>query len=329
MTPDKVDVPMARFPYLLTLLLLGLRVSAQSQYVPAYLVDETGEEVAVEILDRDWVDNPRRFRYREGNDDRVGTLEGIREFGYADGSLRYLRATVDIDRSDDRPSKLSSSPQPLYESDTVFLEWLVDGEADLFYWEKGEVRRLFYRLGDAAPTPLVNRRYRRGYRIIDQALYRGQLRTDVNCDVPDYAFKDLTYQREDLVHYFADYNDCRGADYRKSLRPPAPGNVRLYLRPGGAYFFGELRTDNGAPTPEVSPLVETLGARVGLEVEMVLPLANERWSLFAEAYVQRVSSGGDSTTAPGSTVNLRSVNVPLGVRRYFYLSGDRSLFIQG
>ncbi|WP_116127080.1 hypothetical protein [Lewinella sp. IMCC34183] len=313
---------------LLILCAFAIDLSGQSAYKSGYLVNASGQRESVRILDRDWVDNPLQFRYLTADDQRLrGTVAAVREFGYDDGSLRYLRAVAPIDRSSNRVGELSSSSQPEYKNDTVFLEWLVDGAADLFYYEDGELRRFFYRLGDGVPRPLVNRRYRRGQAVLEQAPFRGELRRQVNCGGADADVRDLGYRRRELVAYFEEYNACEGVAYQTMVRQPAADWLRISLRPGGSFHFGEVRFDGSFGGRRIPELVPTTGVRLGVEAEAVLPLANQQWSVFGELYVQRVTSGRDSITRGDASLNLRSLNVPLGFRRYIHLGPQRSLFV--
>ncbi|WP_168797483.1 outer membrane beta-barrel protein [Neolewinella litorea] len=302
---------------------------AQSEYLPGYIVLRDGERREVEILDRDWVDNPRQFRYREDDREvRIGDLTRVREFGYAEGGLRYLRAVVDIDQSSERMDRLSESSEPVFVTDTVFLEFLVDGEADLFYFESGEMKRFFYRQGEDKLAPLINRSFlENGFRV-ERPTFRGQLRSAINCSTPEVTLRKIAYRRADLVDYFVDYNSCRGASYRVDLRPTNPNRFRVRLRPGVEYYAGPVLFDNGFGGHSRSMLVGTVGPRFGIEVEHILPYANERWALFVEVYYHSLRSEVQQENTRNATVNLRSVNVPLGFRRYLHLSPAKSFFFE-
>lgn len=305
----------------------GQWLTAQAHYRPAYLIDETGTRREVSILDRDWADNPRRFRYLSGAERREGTLANVREFGYADGSLRYLRSVVLIDQTSDRVNDLSTSEQSEYQRDTVFLEWLVDGEADLFYWEAGDVRRFFFRQGEGDPQPLINRRYRNRQLIVRQELYRGQLRSSVNCGTTDETLRRLMYPRTAFVQYFEAYNDCREVNYRVSFRDRSARPFRFAFRPGVEFYVGHTASTSALGIESRASLPPTAAWRMGLEVEYVIPLRNERWRLFSEVYYHHVRGEELEEGSRNVTINLRSVNLPLGVRRYVPLPGEWTAFL--
>lgn len=316
-----------RYTLLLCLLTACLPVCAQATWRPGYVVTDDGRRQDVEIYDLDWVDTPTRFRYRAGSETRTVGTDEVRAFGLADGSLRFLRQRVAIDRSGDAADELTTSDKPDFREETVFLEWLVDGAADLFYWEEGETRRFFYRLDDAPLTPLIKRRYLRGSQIVDQDQFRGTLRAAVNCRAADRELRSLRYTRRDLVAYFEQDNRCRGGASVTLRRRDNGERARLYLRAGGNVYFGHALFGNNFNGHDERPLLPTYGVMLGPEAEVFLPRANHRWSATGGVYLQRSSSGNEEIPPQRSSLDLRSVNLPLGVRRYFYLGRDRALFL--
>ncbi len=110
--------------------------------------------------------------------------------------------------------------------------------AYLFYWEAGDVRRFFFRQGEGDPQPLINRRYRNRQLIVRQELYRGQLRSSVNCGTTDETLRRLMYTRTAFVQYFEAYNDCREVNYRVSFRDRSARPFRFAFRPGVEFYVG-------------------------------------------------------------------------------------------
>ncbi len=317
-----------RLTLLLAFLLFTTLVRAQSEFEPGYLVTSEGERKAVEIYNYDWSDNPTSFRYRTSADSVFRAEIGeVREFGLDDGRFRYLRATVPIDQSEDQDWELSTSETPEYREQTVFLEWLVDGEADLLYWQDDDLRRFFFRVGPEPIQPLISRRYRQGQLIFEQTTYRGQLRSEVNCDINDRELRVLAYSRKNLTAYFRGYNACRGVDFVVASRQPEGRRVSVNLRAGGSYSGGRMLLSNGIGGHVTKTIEYTPAPRLGLEVEMMLPFLNNRWAVIGEMYYRRLTTNSSMESREKVAIHLRSVNFPVGVRRYLHLGGGKAIFV--
>ncbi len=319
-------------PHLVYLLLTTTLLIAQPAPRPGYLIDLVGTRSEVYIIDRDWVDNPGSFRYRSDaatGDWQTATVSEVSEFGYTDGSLQYRRFTVGIDRSSEQPKLLSTAAVPQYVEETVFLELLVEGPAELYAYTEGNLRRFYYRRGTGSMQPLVSRVYRVGSVGIQRDdSFRGTLRRELSCGPPqDARLAELRYERVPLVRYVTAYNDCVGGASRTLVRRTARGRLSIAPRVGverGTIVFGEVTSFGTMLESEVTD--DRL--RYGLEVEYQLPFANNRWAVFAEVAQRRVR--GQRTRGLDRSINFyyQAVTVPLGIRRYIAITGGSSgLFV--
>ena len=308
-----------------------LPLTAQNTPRAGYLINATGTRSEVYILDRDWANNPTTFKYRteEATGDwQTATTDEVSEFGYTDGSLLYRRFTVGVDRSSDQPKQLSTSPLPEYVKETVFLELLVEGPAELYAYTEGNLRRFYFRMEGDDVQPLVSRAYRVGSIGIQRDdSFRGTLRRALSCGPPqDARLAALRYERAPLVRFFTAYNDCVGGDSRTLVRRTARGRLSIAPRIGverGTIVFGEITSFGTTLESEVTDQ----RLRYGLEVEYQLPFANNRWAVFAE--VAQRSVRGQRSRGLDRSINFfyQAVTVPLGIRRYVDISGNSGLFL--
>lgn len=320
------------FVLLLIILMPIVRLAGQSTYESGYIVLEDGGRKTVSIYNYGWVNNPERFRYREpGSEETIlGTLDDVTEFGLADGSLRYLRQSVNIDRSGIRPDYLSESSEPEYERVTVFLEWLVDGEVDLFRWEEKDNAHYFFRAGAAEPEELISRRYRKENRIYSREyFFRGQLRRGLNCEyLAEHDFRNLAYATKDLVLIIKAANACRDAQVTTSIREAKGRRFNLTARLGASHLSGDLRLD-GPFGRDRLPLSGAVAPRIGLEVEYRIPLAGNRWGVFGElAYYHYATEKLGDEPRPLVSLDHRAAGLDLGVRRYVFFGDKFALFGQ-
>ncbi|MCP9235900.1 hypothetical protein [Lewinella sp. JB7] len=317
---------MPRLYFLVVLIWPSLMLTGQASYQAGYLIDHEGMRREIEVYDFGWVDNPVRFKYRTADGQILtGDVTTVAEFGLADESLRYLTAKVEIDSSRDHTAGLDQHSKPQWVTERVFLEYVVDGEADLFYWEAGERKRYFYRLASEVPVQLVNRRYLKERKIITQHNYRGQLQSAVFCPESGNALSTLKYTRRELADYFQSYNACTG-NLSKTYRPaPTSSPLQVWLGGGMGLYTGPTRHLLAGSD---KPIGTTYSQTLGLTVERILPLAKQRWAVHFGAQYQRISSTSLVPPSGGSAVYLQLINVPFGVKRYIHLSARSAAFIR-
>ena len=312
----------------IAVLLLFSSLTAQNSYKTGYIIDQQGRRTEVEIYDKDWVSNPEHFRYRTvDGETQQGDPRTIREFGYQDGSLRYRLFTVDIDQSSTRVTTMSTLPTPEYRAMTVYLEWLVDGEADLFFWKNGNTERLFLRLGEESPDQLVSRSYLKEGGVIDNTnQYRAELLKALDCGVSRSDVLASSYTRESLADIVHQYNACIGVPTEQQMvRTPRPDRFSLALRLGAEQFWGMIHSDRTNGLGGDYTLDRTVSPRIGVEAQALLPFGNNRWALYTEAYYHSFNNraAGPET----AIIDYQSVNVAGGARRYIYLSQSTALFV--
>ncbi|PPK88696.1 hypothetical protein CLV84_1666 [Neolewinella xylanilytica] len=320
---------MPRNQVLIGLAFLPAFILAQSEYRSGYLITEGGERRAVEIFDQDWAANPDHFRYRtSGGEPRRGDLSNVVEFGLEGRELRYLRAEVDIESSPRQLNSLSESPLPQYTHDEVFLEVLVDGAADLFYYQTGQLVQFFYRLGDGPIKPLINRTYLSDERMVVQDLYRDVLQRWVNCGATDRQIAQLAYRRKDMLAYFEGYHRCTGEAFTKYERIKADRRFRVALRPGVDYHSTSIGVNipgGGTKTVEYG---STVAPRLGVEAELSFRFLHGEWALVTEAYYQSYRlEWPEEPAAEAVDMEMKYLSVPWGVRRYFELSTATAAYL--
>jgi hypothetical protein len=300
---------------------------AQEVFQPGYIIDLEGQRINVDLRVQDWYRNPERFRYRMADGSmRRDSVKTIREFGLRDGSLRYRAFTVALDRASPVISRMSTSPAPDFDTVTVFLEYLVDGEADLLYWAgNDDTEAFFYRLGDSVPQQLISRDYLLNRQVIDnRGLFRNQLLSDLSCDM-NKDISSMAYTREALVDYVRAFNTCRGTESELTLRRVRPSLLRFTISGGGLSLFGDV-SDATFPDGDRGYELGRLAPILDIEAEFSLPIGKRRWALLAAGYPLRFSQ----PLAEGAgELRYRSLNLRAGLRRYMYLRPGLALLLGG
>jgi hypothetical protein len=207
---------------------------------------------------------------------------------------------------------------------TIYLEWLVDGEADLFVWKRGNRVRYFLRTGEDLPRQLVSREYLQGERVVDGSkMFRADLLEQLDCDVTKADVLRTEYSQKSLIEIVDQYNACRGTPTERTVRQPREKSLSFAVRLGVERVSGSIYEERGF-TKSRYDYGATTSALLGVEAQALLPFANQRWALFASAYYHRFDNGNPEGTAG---VDYRSVSIHGGFRRYIYLSKQTAVFL--
>ena len=314
---------MFRFASLSLIFSLPCWLYCQTTFKEGYLITPAGERQTVEIRDRDWATNPQHFTYRvTGGETRRGDLSTVIEFGLLSNEVRYVRSTVDLEVSPREINSLSKSSLPEYRRQEVFLEVLVEGAADLFYFRTPSLKQFFYRLGSGPIKPLINRQYLRGDRIVQQDLYRSVLGAILDCGYVPERLDQLTFNRKSLVRYFEEYHRCTEEDYRIYERQNEHRRFRLALRAGVDQHSSTIGViyPGGVVNPVSYDAIFV--PRLSIEAELSFSFLHAQWALAGEIYYQAFrQEWPEGASGEPINIEIKGINVPLGIRYYIYQSG--------
>jgi hypothetical protein len=321
-----------KYPFLSILLCYILSVSgtwSQIIFEPGYVLTNSDEKVICLIKNLDWDSNPTNFTYKlnDSASIKTGDLSTIKEFGFEKGEI-FKRKTVDIDRSSNRIEQLSNTRNPVFKSETLFLKQLVFGDANLYVYTDGNLKRFFYDKGDGETTQLVYKKFRtNGTKVGTNNHFRQQLLSSLECtSMSDNTFKNLDYKSNTLSKVFIDYNRCKSPDVETSLKPQRQNVFNLNIKTGVTISSSNF-TNLTFPDDVINYSTET-AIRFGLEAEYVLSFNKNKWSLFAEPGFS--SYNGTSTGSPsGAETTYSYIDLPVGIKYYMFLKKDIKVFVSG
>ncbi|WP_108867544.1 outer membrane beta-barrel protein [Aquimarina aquimarini] len=338
---------MKKLSFIILSILLSNITNAQIRFESGYFIDNNGEKTECLIKNIDWNDNPNKFEYKltDNAQSKIGRIGNIREFAVAD--LKYIRSEVDIDRSSKDLNLLSTSKNPIFQKEVLFLKYLIEGDATLYLYEQGNLRRYFYSVGsDGNIQQLIHKKYmltkqvvngveKEGYnKIAENNRYRQQLWIDMRCgDITEKSVLRTDYNESSLVKYFTKYNMCVDPTSIKIKKKEERDLFNLNLRPGVNFSSLSLR-DSYTNYYQKSGFDDKTDIRLGIEAEYILPFNKNKWSIFVEPTYQSYTSSisDERTTFLGRTtrvidVDYESIEFPIGLRHYMFLSDKSKLFI--
>lgn len=295
---------------------------SQTEFKKGAFISNTDETVECLIKDLDWKNNPNKFKYKltEDGDVKDGDILDVKSFEIY-GVSKFLRAIVAIDRSNSNIDNLSEKRGPEFSEEQLFLRELVPGKATLYYFEAANFVRFFYNLEDEKITQLVFKKYLfDNSRIGENNHFRQQILNVFDCeDLSVSDIKRLDYNIEDLTNIFKKYNSCVSgdieADYDEKTNKDI-FNFRVKVGIGSATLDIETSSLNKKFDNEFM-------YRFGGELEVLLPFNNDKWALLIEPSYQTYTYEEDT----GLGLDYKTIEIPFGIRHYFYLNDDSKIFI--
>jgi hypothetical protein len=302
-------------------------VNAQIAFEKGYFINNQGTKTSCWIKNLDWNDNPTRIQYKLSENASVQTIdiENMQEFSIENIS-KYVRFTVDMDRSSNRLTELSSKRSPEFQKETLFLRVLVGGSATLYGYSENSLLRFFLSKNDQEPVQLVFKKFS----ISDSNLlrennqFRNQLWDALKCkSLSKSTFEQLEYKLSEISQVVEEYNSCGNKTSKNYTKKSNQGKFHMSLRAG--IGLSSFKVQNSLFTTRNIDFSGT-SYRVGVEFEYVFPFAKNKWAIILEPTYRAFSS---STELTGFTpeINYRSVEMQSGIRHYLFLPDGSKLFI--
>lgn len=339
-------------------LISSFSIFSQNSFSPGYIITNDGVKENILIRDMDWAGNPEEFQYRSNEKAAIqkGNLATVEEFRI--GELKFERHRVNVDKSGIKTSELSTSRDPEFEEELLFLRVLVEGKASLYSLRSKGVENFFYKIDEETPKQLVNKRYNAGDgKVRHNTGFKQQLWNNLQCSEINLPQIDRTkYRLEPLKDLFVDFNECTDTDYIVYKEKSRKGKFNFGLKTGlnfttfhlsqednyvigterNLFFEGRTLLDDTSLDPQF---------RLGLEIEYILPFKHGKWAVFLEpSYIPY--KGEKEVFIPGGlgidpnpvrtgviadfvTFKYSALEIPLAVRYYIYLNQHSRIFING
>ena len=319
----------------LFMLLIGGLSSAQMNFEKGYFITNFDERVECLIKNEGWKNSPTIFTYKLNAEEnaKTGNIKNVKMFEIYEDE-KYIREDVKIDISSESIYSLSNDRNPEFVDKQVFLKELIDGDVDLYEYSDGNMTRFFYDAGDGDIHQLIYKKYENTEKstISTNDDYKRQLSSVLHCPtISTKEIENVTYKEKYLSALFDKYNHCSNPNYvAKSSNATAKDKLNLYLRP--RINFQSLTLSNELDKIEF-PKMSATGFGFGLEAEYIFPFNKNKWSVILEPTYQyfkanetqnaKTVSGGKLTT----DIDYSSIEIPVGIRHYMYLTDKSKLYI--
>jgi hypothetical protein len=322
-----------RINLLISFLLLSFsQISAQIQFEKGYFINNNRDTTLCFIKNLDWKGNPKSFKYRysDTSEVKIASIDSVMEFGILE-TLKYKRFDVEIDRSSEQINLLSLDKSPIFGKEKLFLKVLIESNANLYYYEDGNLRRFFYNVAHEPIKQLIYKSYRTENNLIAKnEAFKQQILRSLQCssiNIDD--IKNLSYTTQSLISLFIKYNSCESAQIRNYFQKKIT-QILFDVKAG-------IRYSSLSAKDELAEILIDFGSNfttsIGFAGEIVLPFRKNKWSIIVEPSFQYFSSIVKNINDPSYfrpidvSVSYKSIEVPVGLKHYFYLNEKSKIFI--
>lgn len=321
--------------------------NAQIIFEKGYFIDNAGKKTECFIKNLDWRNNPITFEYKINNQDTeslTGTISTIQEFGI-DNISKYKRYKVNIEKSVDQISQMATDKNPIWKQETIYLKMLIEGDATLFFYTEGNAFKYFF---ETKNTPIeqlicikyINTNAENGSMgaIYENNQFRQQLFNTLKCgSLSQSDFKNLNYDKSSLIKVFKKYNTCTNPDSANNFEEKAKKNLfSASITPSFNYATVSV-TDPDPGYDYSTDFNKKMVFKIGAELEYTLPFNKNKWSIFINPAYQKykdekkysVYYAFGSYNNATAEVEYSSIEIPVGVRHYFFLNQNSKIFVNG
>ncbi|WP_299256644.1 tRNA modification GTPase [uncultured Aquimarina sp.] len=314
--------------------ILSLNCYSQITYEKGYYINNTNQKINCLIKNIDWRNNPNKFEYKlsENSESKNATIKSVKEFGINNIS-KYIRNTVNIDRSSDNINNIYFNKRPIFEEEELFLKVLVGGKSSLYQYVDGNIERYFYNKDNSNIEQLIFKRYKTNENKIGKNnRFKQQLWNDLKCSSFKMSkIENLDYKKNELVNFFIEYNNCNNQESVNFEEKQKRDLFNLTIRP--RLNSSSLTIQNSVSNSRNNDFDNEIGFGFGIEAEFILPFNKNKWAISVEPTYQSFKS--EKTTNVNNisggvliaNVNYSSIEVPLSLRHYFFLNNNSKIFI--
>mgnify|MGYP001167971153 CR=1 FL=1 len=304
------------------ILFIGLSTAAQTKFKKGYFISNDDIKTECFIKSEDWRSNPVEIKYRINEDSKTKkeTINSIKEFSIYKVN-KFQKFTVNIDRSSDRVGKLSSKRALEYTEETLFLKVLIEGNANLYFHQDGNLFSYFYTTQNKPIRLLEHKRFKTQQGVISENKnYIYQLKKDVSCT--NLKTKLVKYTKKSLSNYFLKFNNCDGngssIDYLKNQSKKSIAfNLKLGVHQVQFSKGNESFTDNK----------NIFG--VGGELIYTLPFNNNKWAIFIEPTFNsaKIEATYKYSNYGRIETTIGQFDLPIGIKHFIHVNKESKLFL--
>lgn len=314
--------------FIIFIITFSFKSYSQITFEKGYFINNNNKKTDCLIKNIDWKNNPIEFNYKLLNDEdiQIASINSIKEFGIYNYS-KFIRSKVNIDISSEDYDKLSTGKSPIFNEEQLFLKVLVEGKANLYFYQDKRLVRFFYKTSTTNIEQLVFKSYIiEDNKIAENKDYQRQLWLNLKCQsISMKNVENVDYKKNDLVNFFIKYNECNNSSLISFDNKKQKKLFNFNIKAGLNNSTLDLKYGNNIASQDFDTQSE-LEIRLGVEAEFILPFNKNKWAILLEPTYQQFKF---NKTSYGQIVKVdyNSIELPVGIRHYFFLNNSSKIFV--
>ncbi len=202
-------------------------------------------------------------------------------------NLQFNSSVVKIELSDNSFSKLTNNPKPNLIIDTIFVQLLVQGAKNLYYYEDLIFGNKHFLIDEnnGILTDLIFKKYyinasqtQIGY----NEQFKGQLINHLtNCKQINFeSINTIKFKSDALINLFTDYNNCFENQQASYIYKAEKSKVQFGLLLGGN--LNTIQFKSSTDKINEVKLNQSIGLNLGLFINIPLSKTNNKWCFYNE-----------------------------------------------
>ncbi len=270
---------------------------AQENYLQGNIISLTGDTISGFIDYRNWDRNPQQINFKEKltGENIVYTPTQINSFSV--NNENYIGAVVKIETSPIKTNSLNSDPKFKFETDTCFLQVIVQGVKSLYQYKNSNWKDYFYIKEGECINLLERKKYLKKLDdrdvVSENNRFLGQLAIYLNdCSSIQAKLKKTVYSRKSLVKLFNYYFETTHA-HIKFTHKTEKFSFKLGTLAGLSSTQLDISSD-GIPYLANSDYSKSQDLTFGLFLNLILPKSQKKWSIYNELLLSSYEVKGES-----------------------------------
>jgi hypothetical protein len=250
-----------------------------------YIINNAGDTIKGEIDNKNWDTNPTQVKFRKEGATILTTYKPLEIKAFAVANDIYVSKIVAIDRSPTEIDQMTTSPDPIMETDTIFLNAYLLGKANLYSFNQGRKQHFFIEK-DTVIQELIHNQYRKmigaELMIVESDHYKQQLIMNMgDCENMVASIVNLKFDESSFIKLVNQYNLCA-----HSLSHYVKKNEKIKFE--YIVLAGISRTDfafnsitNFVPVSHSTPSIDFTG---GIGLNITSPRNPNHWSFYNDLF---------------------------------------------